>query len=239
MNMRLVLLDDRLWFPSPATAPRDGPLAVGGDLSPARLLLAYRHGIFPWYDERTPILWHSPDPRFVIRQESWHEPARLQRTIRAMTGQDGPLRVTMDAAFDRVIAACAAAPRRGQDGTWITPALRDAFIELHALGHAHSVEVWRGEELVGGVYGLAVGRAFSGESMFHTERDAGKIALVMLARALWARGFALMDCQQATPTLAQFGGRRVLRRMFLAWLAEAQQPPAPEVGKWCLSHGGQ
>lgn len=236
--MRVVLLDHRLWFPSPVTAPREGPLAVGGDLSPQRLLLAYRHGIFPWYDERTPILWHSPDPRFVIHRDAWHEPTRLRRTIRTRLGTDG-LRVTIDTAFERVIRACAAAPRRGQDGTWITPALLAAFVELHHLGHAHSVEVWRGDDLVGGIYGLAVGRAFSGESMFRTERDASKLALVHLARELWARGFLVIDCQQATPTSAQFGGRRVLRRVYLKWLDEANEPPVPPPGPWRFTSCGE
>jgi leucyl/phenylalanyl-tRNA--protein transferase len=219
---------DAVVFPDPRHAEPDGLLAVGGDLSPRRLLEAYREGVFPWFGEESPILWWSPDPRLVLAPHDLHVPRSLQRTLRR-----GVYRVTADTAFDRVIRACSNQERPGQDGTWITPEMVAAYEELHRLGYAHSFEAWRGGELAGGLYGVSLGRAFFGESMFSEQPDASKVAFVTAVRWLAERGIELVDCQVRTEHLVRFGAREVPRDEFLAELKRAVASPALR-GKWQL-----
>jgi leucyl/phenylalanyl-tRNA--protein transferase len=209
-------------FPPPERADRSGLLAVGGDLSPARLLAGYRRGIFPWYSEGQPILWHSPDPRFVLLPGHLHVSRSLEKVLRR-----GTYEIRGDTAFSEVLSACAEASRPGQDGTWITRAMYDAYVTLHRLGHAHSVEAWRDGELVGGLYGVALGRVFFGESMFARAPDASKAAFATVARALFDAGCLLIDCQVETDHLARFGAADVPRRRFLQLLAPAVQAGPP------------
>jgi leucyl/phenylalanyl-tRNA--protein transferase len=178
-----------------------------------RLLDAYSKGLFPWFDEGDPVLWWSPDPRMVLETSSLHVSHSLRKTIRS-----GRLRVTMDACFAQVVEGCAE-PRRGQDGTWITDEMMEAYARLFELGHAHSVETWAGDRLVGGVYGVAIGRMFFGESMFSRATDASKVGLVTLARQLEAWGFPMVDCQMSTRHLASLGAREIPRVEFLRRLA--------------------
>ena len=200
---------------------------VGGDLSAARLRAAYRAGIFPWFDELSPPLWWSPDPRAVITAASLHIARRLQRTLRS-----GRFRTTWNQAFGSVMRACA---ENRADGTWITPAMLAAYGELHRLGEAHSVEVWCGDDLVGGIYGVHVGGVFAGESMFHRVTDASKVALVTLARCLFAAKVELLEVQFVTPHLQSMGAFALPRRRYLARLRELRDcavdlgasPPAP------------
>lgn len=201
-------------FPDPEWAEREEPfnglLAVGGDLSVPRLLEAYRNGIFPWpVDEDEPLYWWSPDPRYVLRPERLHVSRRLVRTIR-----QGRFRVTFDTAFDRVIRECGrSVPKR--PSTWITPAMVEAYCELHRLGHARSAEAWLGEELVGGLYGVVVGKVFTGESMFHRVSDASKVAFVAMVERLRDEGFVLVDCQVRSEHMLAFGAEPMPRREFL------------------------
>ncbi|MBV6474848.1 MAG: leucyl/phenylalanyl-tRNA--protein transferase [Rhodocyclaceae bacterium] len=203
----------------------NGLLCAGGDLSPQRLLAAYRRGIFPWYSEGEPILWWSPDPRMVLLPEE----ARLSRSL-LKTLRRGQYQVRLDTAFAEVIRACGE-PRPGQDGTWITPEMQQAYLRLHELGHAHSVETWIDGVLAGGLYGIALGRAFYGESMFTRVRDASKIALAHLARYLERQGFAVIDCQMKTAHLASLGAREIRRgellRGLAVWTEEGRGP-----GQW-------
>ncbi len=216
--------DNRAIFPDLASAERepDGLLAVGGDLSSERLLNAYRRGIFPWYSEDQPILWWSPDPRMVLFPERLHLSRSLHKSFRR-TG----FQISYDRAFTQVIDACAA-PRDLDGGTWITPEMRTAYLRLHQLGHAHSVEVWRGGDLVGGIYGIALGKAFFCESMFHRTTDASKIALAGLVHQLRQWAFGLIDCQVYTPHLASLGAELIPRADFarrLQDLCAEQGPP--------------
>lgn len=205
-------------FPDPRRGPRDAPLAVGGDLAPATLVDAYAHGIFPWPSGSGPLLWWSPDPRMVIPLAGLHVSRTLRRTLRR-----GTFRCTFDADLEGVIRSCADRP--GQ-GTWITPAMRRAYLELGGAGAVHSVEVRDlAGRLVGGVYGVAIGAAFMGESMFARATDASKVALVHLVECLRADGFALFDVQLPTPHLASMGGVEVDRDAFLDALAEAVATP--------------
>ena len=224
--MPVYRLDERLLFPPPERGPRRGPIAVGGDLRPERLLLAYSMGIFPWQGE--PLHWHSPDPRMVLLADELRVSRSLRRTIRRR-----PFRLTLDTAFAEVMTACATAPRPGQDGTWITPGMIDSYTELHRRGVAHSVEAWRGDALVGGLYGLSLGAAFFGESMFAREKDASKVAFVTLVERLRAWGIPLVDCQVHTEHLARFGAREWPRRDFLAALRAALDRPT-RPGPWRL-----
>ena len=205
--MPVYLLDHRHVFPDPELAEASGLLAVGGDLHPDRVLLGYTQGVFPWYSEGQPILWHSPDPRFVLFPSELHVARSLKKTIRRR-----PFDVTADVAFADVIDACAAAPRPGQDGTWITSSMRAAYITLHAMGLAHSAEAWLAGELVGGLYGVSLGSIFFGESMFAVAPDASKVAFVTLMTHLRAWGFELVDSQVYTDHLARFGAREIPRR---------------------------
>jgi leucyl/phenylalanyl-tRNA--protein transferase len=218
-------------FPDPANADEDGLLAVGGDLSPKRLLMAYGQGIFPWYSENTPILWWSPDPRLILEPAGIHVPQRLERILR-----QGRFRFTLDSAFERVITLCADTPRRGARGTWIVPEMLAAFCRLHELGFAHSIEAWSGQTLVGGLYGVALGRVFFGESMFYRQPDASKAGLVTLVRALERVGFTLFDCQQTTAHMVRFGGFEVRREEFLIRLQRALEMPSLR-GLWSLRGG--
>ena len=228
--MPVFRLDERLGFPSPALA-EDGLLAVGGDLRPERLLLAYSSGIFPWYDDRQPILWHSPDPRMVLEAGNLHVPVSLRKTIRRR-----PYRLTLDGAFEAVIAGCAAVRRPEGPGTWITPEMSAAYTELHRLGFAHSAEAWAGEELAGGLYGVSLGGAFFGESMFARRPDASKIAFVALVEQLARRGITLVDCQVHTEHLERFGAEEWPRERYLAALAKAIRKPTWR-GRWHLERG--
>lgn len=198
-------------FPPVARALREpnGLLAAGGDLSPERLLDAYRHGIFPWFGEDDPLLWWSPDPRMVLWSRDLHVSRSLRRTLRS-----GRYVVTLDTAFDAVVAGCAA-PRGGEGGSWITPAMRHAYGELARLGHAHSAEAWSEGALAGGLYGVALGRMFFGESMFARRADASKAAFVCLVRQMERWGIDLIDCQMSTDHLASLGAREVPRAEFL------------------------
>lgn len=202
-------------FPPLATALSEpnGLLAVGGDLAPERLLAAYRRGIFPWYSPGEPILWWSPDPRMVLFPAEFKVSRSLGRTLRR-----GGYEVRLDTAFAQVIAACAQTPRRGQHGTWIVPEMQAAYRRLHELGLAHSVETWVDGELVGGLYGIALGRMFYGESMFSWRSDASKIAVAHLARYLERLGFGMVDCQMHTAHLASLGAREIPRDDFIARL---------------------
>ena len=197
----------------------DGLLAAGADLSPARLLTAYRGGIFPWYSAGQPLLWWSPDPRMVLFPAEFRMPRSLLKRLRR---RDYEVRV--DTAFETVMRACAA-PRDDAAGTWITPDMIAAYCELHRLGHAHSVETWINGELAGGLYGIALGHAFYGESMFARIADASKIALAHLVRRLEQRQFGIIDCQMNTAHLARFGAREIPRREFSQRLAELVNYP--------------
>jgi leucyl/phenylalanyl-tRNA--protein transferase len=215
-----LLGDDPEAFPPPERADRSGLLAVGGDLRPARLLAGYRRGIFPWYSEGQPILWHSPDPRFVLLPERLHVSRSLEKVLRRRTYS-----LRADTAFEAVVEACAEAPRPGQDGTWITSEMRAAYGTLNRMGHAHSVEAWKEGQLLGGLYGVAVGRLFFGESMFSRAPDASKAAFASAARALFAAGCLLIDCQVETEHLARFGAQDMPRRRFLQRLAAGVDGP--------------
>jgi leucyl/phenylalanyl-tRNA--protein transferase len=207
-------------------APMRGPVADGGELTPPALLAAYRAGVFPWYSEGEPIQWWCPSPRFVLL------PADLRVTESLRKVERKPMwEVTIDQDFEGVIRACAAAPRPGQDGTWITEAMIAAYIGLHRKGHAHSVEVRHDGELVGGLYGVAIGRLFCGESMFHRRSDASKVGFVRLVRQLQACGFALIDCQMPTQHLASLGAVAVSRADFLG-AVRALRDVAPIGDPW-------
>ena len=221
--MPIFRLSDKLAFPDPRLAGAEGLLAVGGDLSPERLLLAYSLGIFPWYGRGEPLLWWSPDPRCVIVPGEVHVSRRLQRTL-----QKGHFQVTCNRAFDAVIAACADLRRQEPGGTWLVPEMQEAYRRLHRLGYAHSVEAWQEGELAGGIYGVALGRFFFGESMFHRVTDASKVALVTLCRYLAAQRFVLLDCQVPNPHLQRMGAKPLARHLFLATLyREGLGPDGP------------
>ncbi len=210
-----LLLKDSPFPPlAQALAQPNGLLAAGGDLSVTRLLDAYRHGIFPWFGQDDPILWWSPDPRMVLFPSEFKLSHSLRKTLRK-----GAFEVRTDSALEQVMRACAA-PREGESGTWIVEEMIAAYCELHRLGYAHSVEVWMEGELVGGLYGVAIGRMFYGESMFSRRNDASKIALAHLARQLERWNFGMIDCQMHTPHLASLGAREIPRAEFIARLQE-------------------
>jgi leucyl/phenylalanyl-tRNA--protein transferase len=213
-----ILRPDSLVFPNLQTANRDGLLALGGDLSVARLLLAYRSGIFPWTDE--PLTWWSPDPRAIFELDRFRPPERLKSKLR-----HNPFTLTFDRAFAAVIHACAE-PSPGRESTWISPRFIEAYIDLHEAGHAHSVEVWQEGQLVGGVYGVAIAGFFAGESMFHRVTDASKIALCHLMEHLRARQFELFDTQVLSPLTARLGAIEIRRWDYLERLALALRNPA-------------
>ena len=208
-----ILRPDSLTFPDHRSANREGLLALGGDLSVPRLLLAYRSGIFPWTDD--PLTWWSPDPRAIFEIEKFHPPKRLETKLRRH-----PFELTIDRDFNTVILACAE-PSRGRESTWISPRFIEAYKELHRQGHAHSVEVWQNEKLVGGIYGIAIHGLFAGESMFHRVTDASKIALCHLMSHLHAQKFELFDTQVLSPLTARLGAIEIRRRDYLERLASA------------------
>jgi leucyl/phenylalanyl-tRNA--protein transferase len=212
-----VLLDHRLAFPSPLRANADGLVAVGGDLSVPRLLLAYCNGIFPWTDK--PITWWSPDPRAIFELDQFHVSHSLAKIIRK-----GIFQITVDRAFSDVMKGCAA-PRPGRPTTWITREFVKAYTQLHEQGHAHSLECWQDDKLVGGIYGIAIGGFFAGESMFHRASDASKIALYHLIEHLRHRHFALFDIQMLTPITSSLGAIQIPRTEYLRCLALALQKP--------------
>ncbi|MDP2026364.1 leucyl/phenylalanyl-tRNA--protein transferase [Sulfuriferula sp.] len=218
-------------FPPLAQALSDpaGLLAAGGDLSPARLIAAYRQGIFPWYNAGDPILWWSPDPRMVLLPDELRVPRSLVKLMRRQ-----PYEIRVDSAFRAVMTACAQ-PRAGQAGTWINADIIDAYTQLHTLGVAHSVEAWQDGVLVGGLYGIALGRAFYGESMFARAPDASKIAFVHLVRQLQRWQFGMIDCQMNTAHLARFGAREIPRADFIARL-ESLVNLAAVPTPWRLDH---
>lgn len=214
-----------LHFPPVETALREpnGLLCMGGDLSPERLLEAYRNGIFPWFNPGDPILWWSPDPRMVLAPREFRISHSLGRVLRKKTFE-----VRSDTAFEQTLRACAA-PRPGANGTWIVEAMIAAYCELHRLGYAHSIETWQNGELVGGLYGVAIGRIFYGESMFSRRSDASKVALAHLARQLDKWKFGLIDCQLHTPHLASLGAREIARADFIVNVRELVNcPPATD-----------
>jgi leucyl/phenylalanyl-tRNA---protein transferase len=224
--MPVFRLTQKLTFPPVQYADPDGLLAVGGDLSIERLLLAYRQGIFPWYSAETPPLWWSPDPRLVLFTGELKVSKSLQRVLKKPF-----FKVTCDEAFLEVINGCSGVTRRGGEGTWILPEMVEAYSLLHQLGYAHSVESWQEGNLVGGLYGVALGRVFFGESMFARKTDASKVALVHLVQLLRHWGFALIDCQVTTAHLMTLGAREIPREEFLRYLADADRYPAHR-GSW-------
>ncbi|MEM7152290.1 MAG: leucyl/phenylalanyl-tRNA--protein transferase [Myxococcota bacterium] len=208
--MPVYALSDALWFPQPSEATEDGLLAVGGDLSPERVVHAYSQGIFPWYSEGRPILWWCPSPRLVLLPENLHVGRSLRKTQRR-----APFRLSLDEAFSEVIVACAETARPDQFGTWITRDMQEAYVELHRRGITHSVEAWDGDELVGGLYGVSLGGVFFGESMFARRPDASKLAFVALVQQLGAWGFSMIDCQVVTDHLLRFGAHEIELPEFL------------------------
>lgn len=214
--MPIYWLTEQLVFP-PVQGAEEGIVAVGGDLSPERLVLAYRSGIFPWYGRDEPIIWWSPDPRFVLFPDELHVSASMKRLFKRQA-----FRVTYNQAFEAVISACARMPRAGQDDTWILPEMQEAYIRLHALGYAHSVEVWQGGNLVGGLYGIILGKCFFGESMFHTAANASKYGFITWVRKLKAEGYGLVDCQVHTRHLESLGARFIPRTEFLELIRDVR-----------------
>jgi leucyl/phenylalanyl-tRNA--protein transferase len=226
-----LLTGDSSGFPPPRLADPSGLLAVGGDLTVERLVTAYQSGIFPWFSEGEPVLWWSPDPRLVLYPDEIKISASLRRVINKRM-----FSVRFDTVFRDVITACATAKRKGEGGTWITGTMIEAYCGLHEAGLAHSVEAWAGEELAGGLYGVAMGRCFFGESMFTRESNAAKVALVHLTAFLNNNGFQLIDCQTTTANLVRFGAREIPRRRFLSELAAAVAMPSIS-GPWRFDPG--
>ena len=224
--MPVYLLTEKPIFPPPQMATQDGLLAVGGDLSPERLLQAYRKGIFPWYAEHEPIMWWSPDPRLVLYPRQLYVTKSLRKII-----NQRKFRITFDQAFGRVIEACATTHAAGREGTWIVTDMRDAYLRLHDLGYAHSVEAWQGDQLAGGLYGVSLGRSFFGESMFTLVSNASKVALVALVRQLERMAFDMVDCQIRTEHLMRFGAQLIPRRRFLKELTRSLSVPTLR-GRW-------
>jgi leucyl/phenylalanyl-tRNA--protein transferase len=224
--MPVFQLSDELVFPPPELAEDSGLLALGGDLSEARLLLAYSMGIFPWYSEGDPILWWSPDPRLVLFPEELKISRSLEQTIKK-----GLYKITTDTAFESIIKNCAEIHKNDDGGTWITGEMIDAYISLYRSGFAHSVESWYRGKLIGGLYGISLGSAFFGESMFTKKSDASKAAFVTLVRQLRKWNFTLIDCQITTRHLVSLGAREVPRSTFVNLLKEALKNPVKK-GKW-------
>jgi len=226
--MPVFQLTDDLIFPPPHLASDSGLLAIGGDLSPERLLLAYRMGIFPWFSAGDPILWWSPSPRLILELDGLSISKRLKRTIR-----QGVFEVTLDNAFSQVITSCARVPRREEDSTWITPEMIAAYNRMHELGFAHSVECWHESKLAGGLYGMSMGGIFFGESMFSTISNSSKVALAYLTEQLKKWGFAFIDCQVKNDHLVRLGAIEISREIFQERLAAAIKRPTRQ-GRWDL-----
>ena len=213
--MPIYRLIDELIFP-PVSGAEDGIVAVGGDLSPERLILAYRQGIFPWFNEEEPIVWWSPDPRFVLFPEKLHVPKSMNRVLNQKV-----FRVTYNEDFEGVITHCKKTPRKGQQGTWITEEMKAAYIQLHQLGHAKSVEVWKEDELVGGMYGVDLGGIFCGESMFSKVSNASKVALITFMQKFEKEGGRLFDCQVHSDHLVTLGAEEIPREEFMMYVETA------------------
>jgi leucyl/phenylalanyl-tRNA--protein transferase len=225
--MPVFWLTDELSFPPPELANEDGILAVGGDLSPDRLLLAYSEGLFPWFNPDDPILWWSPDPRFILYPQS----LKVSKSMRPYFNQK-KFRVTFDTQFKEVMTACQLQYRKGQGGgTWITDEMIDSYAELHQMGFAHSVEIWQGDELVGGLYGISLGKIFFGESMFAKVSNASKFGFISLVQKLKELDFWLIDCQQRTKHLESLGGEFISRKEFLSFM-EKNKLEKTKQGNW-------
>ncbi len=221
------LSEKDLSFPHPELANEDGILAIGGDLSVERLLIAYNNGLFPWYNPEDPILWWSPDPRFVL----FPDELKVAKSMRSYFNQR-KFEVTFDQDFEKVIRNCKNQDRKGQvGGTWISEDMINAYCNLYEAGYAHSVEVWKGKELVGGLYGIGLGKMFFGESMFAKESNASKVGFITLVKYLIAKGYRLIDCQQETKHLKSLGGRSIPRKSFLEMVTENQEIPTTP-GHW-------
>ncbi len=227
--MPIFRLVDEPVFPPPDYADPSGLLAVGGDLSNERLLEAYRVGIFPWYSDDQPILWWSPDPRLILDLKDFKISRSLGKTLKK-----GVFQVTFDHAFEEVIQACAVVPREAQNGTWITAEMQEAYINLHGLGYAHSVETWFGGQLAGGLYGVSLGKCFFGESMFHLKTDASKVALATLVERLKRWDFHFIDSQMTTEHMVRLGAKELPRRIFLKRLQSALRHPTRR-GRWRIN----
>jgi leucyl/phenylalanyl-tRNA--protein transferase len=212
--MPLYMLDERLWFPPVEHSLEDGLMAIGGDLSTERLLLAYRSGIFPWFSEDEPPMWWCPDPRFVLFPSKLKISGSMKRAIR-----QGRFEFRINSGFEQVIRSCSLAPRPGQDGTWITEEIINAYSQLHEMGYAHSAEAWSNGQLIGGLYGIRMGNIFFGESMFSKETNASKFAFIQYVRQLEQEGVALIDCQVYTPHLESLGAEMIPRKDFMQLLS--------------------
>ena len=208
------LSETEIWFPKPELADDDGLLAVGGDLSPVRLMLAYHQGIFPWYSDESPILWYSPHERFILFPQKLKVSSSMVKVIKS-----GRFHITFDLAFKEVIEDCATVSRQGDKGTWITQEMKNAYTDLHGLGYAHSVEVWENDVLVGGLYGVVVNNVFCGESMFSKVSNASKVALIWLCHNF---GFLMIDCQVYTKHLESLGAELISRSEYLLFLNKKQ-----------------
>lgn len=209
----MFLLDDRLLFPNVENADKEGLLAIGGNLSPERLILAYRNGIFPWFNEKSPILWWSPDPRMVL----FPEEVRISKSMRQLI-KKGTFRISWNTRFKEVLEACSTIARKDQEGTWITPEMKKAYMRLHQIGMAKSLEVWENNILVGGLYGVDLGDVFCGESMFSNTSNASKYAFIHLAHELGKKGYRVIDCQVYNSHLANLGAREIPRKEFIGIL---------------------
>jgi leucyl/phenylalanyl-tRNA--protein transferase len=226
VSMPVYRLDSEIVFPPAEHADPSGLLAVGGGLEPERLLLAYASGIFPWFSEGQPVLWHAPDPRMVLRASDLHTPRSVKRALAR-----GAFTVTLDRAFTQVVRCCAEAPRPDQEGTWITEEMIAAYASLHAMGFAHSCEAWQEGELVGGLYGVCLGGAFFGESMFSVVNDASKVCFVRLVETLRSWDIELIDCQVHTDHLERFGATLWPRALFQSALEQALMKRS-RIGAW-------
>ena len=209
----MVLLGKAFVFPDVASAGPDGILAIGGDLQPERLILAYRSGIFPWYNQGEPIIWYSPNERMVL----FPEDLKISKTMRQLMRKN-EFELTWNTAFEQVIKACQKSPRKDQDGTWITTDMMKAYIKLHELGYAKSIEVWKDKELVGGLYGIDLGHVFCGESMFSKTSNTSKLAFIHLVQSLAKKNYKLIDCQVYNPHLESLGAKEISRQEFMGYL---------------------
>lgn len=224
--MPVFLLSEKIAFPPPHLTRKDGLLAVGGDLSQKRLLLAYRMGIFPWFSDGEPIMWWCPDPRLVLYPDELRIPKSLRKVLKKNLFQ-----VTIDTAFKEVITECARVRLEAGEGTWIVEEMKAAYCQLHESGFAHSVEAWHNRDLAGGLYGVSMGKCFFGESMFTRVNDASKVALVFLSEYLKSLSFDMIDCQMATEHMIRFGARKIPRDLFLDQLKQSLNVPDLK-GKW-------
>ncbi|MBM76067.1 MAG: leucyl/phenylalanyl-tRNA--protein transferase [Proteobacteria bacterium] len=229
--MPVFRLPDEHYFPPPMLAEPSGLLAVGGDLSPQRLVLAYGNGIFPWYSEGQPILWFSPDPRFVLDPEDFYVGRSLKKIVKR-----GDFKITLDQAFEEVISRCSTVSRPGQNGTWLTSEMIDAYVKLFELGIAHSVEAWKEGILVGGLYGISIGNFYAGESMFALEPNASKVAFVWQVFQMKQWGIELIDCQVYTDHLKRFGAKDISRKEYLDVLPSLFSVPR-EFKNWSFDEG--